>query len=72
VVVVIGRWWRGRRQDRHAMLVMDIARTRGYMRAVIAEARALDVPVPPVVVVATAAWGEWLEHLTRPIEDDLS
>ena len=63
----------GRRvPDPYEVLIEDLIRVRGYMRAVITTARRLGVPVPPMVVVSVAAWGEWLDHLTRPVEDDES
>jgi hypothetical protein len=52
-------------QDRRDRLVADMDRVRGYMVAVIADARRAEVEVPVGVTASVEVWRSWAERLAE-------
>jgi hypothetical protein len=52
-----------RREDRRAWVVEDVARCAGWMAALVAEAEALDLPVPELARGCVRAWRRWGQYL---------
>jgi hypothetical protein len=56
---------RKRRAEARARLVVDVRSVAGYAEALVAEAERLDLPVPPVVLLAVVALRAWAWQLTE-------
>jgi hypothetical protein len=54
-----------RRDDACRRLLEDIGWAHGYMVVIIAEARRLDLAVPPAVVLCADNWRGWHRRLAR-------
>jgi hypothetical protein len=55
--------------DRRRRLVADVDRVRGYMAAVIADARRAGVEVPVGVMTSITVWRSWADRLRELAEE---
>ena len=56
-------------QDRIQRLITDLDRVRGYMVAVIADARRAQVEVPIGVAASIEVWRSWADRLRDQVEE---
>jgi hypothetical protein len=56
-------------QNRHERLVADVNRVRGYMVAVIADARRAGAEVPVGITASVETWRAWADRLREWAEE---
>jgi hypothetical protein len=56
--------------SRRERLVADVDRVRGYMVAVIADARRVEIEVPVEVTASVEVWRSWGERLQAWAEEE--
>jgi hypothetical protein len=56
--------------SRRERLVADVDRVRGYMVAVIADARRVEIEVPVGVTASVEVWRSWGERLQAWAEEE--
>jgi hypothetical protein len=62
-------WLRRIRQGRRERLVESVERVRGFMLAVIADARRAGVDVPIGVTASVDVWRFWQDRLERQADE---
>jgi hypothetical protein len=56
-------WWSRRRQSQRQRVAQDAIRVRGYMAAVLTDARRVDAPARVDAASALAIWRNWTTKL---------